>query len=163
MRALASRKVVMGAVLALSGAVVCSIAGEPRSGSAGMAKAGAAPASRVASASRAVAEKISHGRFDDIRLYRPMGEPRQVVLFLSGDNGWDGAVLEMTRALVERGALVVGIDTPRLFENLDADGGGCVFPDGDLENLSHYVQGYTRLSTYHTPLLLGYSSGATLA
>jgi type IV secretory pathway VirJ component len=85
------------------------------------------------------------------------------VLFLSGDNGWDGPVLEMTRALVARGALVAGIDTPQLFENLAADSASCVFPDGDLENLSHYVQGYARLSTYHTPLLVGYSSGATLA
>lgn len=118
-----------------------------------VAKVGVAPAP----------EKLSHGRFKDVTLYRPQGEARQFVLFLSGDNGWDGAVLEMTRTLVARGALVAGIDTPQLFENLAADGSSCVFPDGDLENLSHYIQGYARLSTYHTPLLVGYSSGATLA
>jgi type IV secretory pathway VirJ component len=38
-----------------------------------------------------------------------------------------------------------------------------VSPDGDLENLSHYIQGYAKLPTYHTPVLAGYSSGATLA
>ena len=39
----------------------------------------------------------------------------------------------------------------------------CFFPDGDLENLSHYVQAYYRLPTYITPVMGGYSAGATLA
>ncbi len=43
------------------------------------------------------------------------------------------------------------------------DGGSCVFPDGDLENLSHYVQAYYKLPTYFTPVLVGYSAGASLA
>jgi type IV secretory pathway VirJ component len=89
--------------------------------------------------------------------------PRQFVLFISGDNGWEGAVDGMARRLTEQGAMVAGIDVTQLFESLQADGAACVFPDGDLENLSHYVQGYARLPTYHTPLLVGYSSGASLA
>ncbi len=38
-----------------------------------------------------------------------------------------------------------------------------MFPDGDLENLSHWVQAYYKLPTYFTPLLVGYSAGASLA
>jgi type IV secretory pathway VirJ component len=108
-------------------------------------------------------EQISHGRFKDVTLYRPKGEAKQFVLFLSGDNGWDGVVTDMAQMLVEKGAMVAGISMPQLVASLEADGDSCVFPDGDLENLSHYIQGYSRLSTYHTPLLIGYSSGATLA
>jgi len=108
-------------------------------------------------------EHLSHGRFKDVTLYRPVGEPKQFVLFLSGDNGWEGAVDVMARKLAAQGAMVAGIDVTQLFESLQKDGGACVFPDGDLENLSHYVQGYARLPTYHTPLLVGYSSGASLA
>lgn len=115
------------------------------------------------SAPVAAQEKFSHGRFKDISLYRPSGEVKSFVLFLSGDNGWEGDVTGIARKLVERGAMVAGIDTPQLFESLEADGAGCVFPDGDLENLAHHVQGYARLPTYHTPVLVGYSSGATLA
>jgi type IV secretory pathway VirJ component len=111
----------------------------------------------------AAQEKLSHGRFEDVAIYRPAGEVRQFVLFLSGDGGWSPEVSDIARRLVERGAMVAGIDTPRLFAALEADGGRCVFPDGDLENLSHYVQGYARLPTYHTPLLVGYSSGASMA
>jgi len=109
-------------------------------------------------------EHLSHGRFKDVTLYRPAsGEAKQLVLFLSGDNGWEGAVDGMARKLAEQGAMVAGIDVPQLFESLHKDGSACVFPDGDLENLSHYVQGYAHLPTYHTPLLIGYSSGASLA
>jgi type IV secretory pathway VirJ component len=108
-------------------------------------------------------ERLSHGRFKDVSLYRPQGEVKHFVLFLSGDNGWESPVAEMARKLVERGAMVAGIDTRQLFTALEADGEGCVFPDGDLENLSHYLQGYARLPTYHTPLLVGYSAGASLA
>lgn len=106
---------------------------------------------------------MSHGRFKDVTLYRPRGEATQFVLFLSGDNGWNGVVNDMAQMLADRGALVAGISVPQLFAQLEADASQCVFPDGDLENLSHFVQGYARLSTYHTPLLVGYSSGATLA
>jgi type IV secretory pathway VirJ component len=108
-------------------------------------------------------EKISHGIFDDVTLYRPQGDPRQFVLFLSGDDGWSRHTANVARILVDHGAIVAGISTPKLFEQLDSSNDACVFPDGDLENLSHYLQGYARLNTYHTPLLVGYSSGATLA
>jgi type IV secretory pathway VirJ component len=108
-------------------------------------------------------EHVSHGRFKDVTLYRPAGEAAQFVLFLSGDNGWNGVVPHMAQMLADRGALVAGISVPQLFAELEADASQCVFPDGDLENLSHFVQGYARLSTYHTPILIGYSSGATLA
>jgi len=111
----------------------------------------------------AAQEKLSHGRFRDVAIYRPVGEVRQFVLFLSGDSGWSPEVSDIAGKLVERGAMVAGIDTPKLFAALEADGASCVYPDGDLENLSHYIQGYARLPTYHTPLLVGYSSGASMA
>lgn len=108
-------------------------------------------------------ERISHGSFDRVALYRPQGEASQFVLFLSGENGWDGAMDTAARALAKEGAMVAGIDMPRLRSSLVKDGDDCVLPDGDLENLSHYLQGYARQPTYRTPLLVGYGSGAALA
>jgi type IV secretory pathway VirJ component len=109
------------------------------------------------------AETLSHGRFKSVEVYRPAGAVKHVVLFLSGDGGWSRELAGMAGAMVSDGALVVGIDLPELFEALEADGGSCVFPDGDLENLSHWVQAYYKLPTYFTPLLVGYSAGASLA
>jgi type IV secretory pathway VirJ component len=108
-------------------------------------------------------EQISHGRFKDVTLYKPKGDTKSFVLFLSGDGGWNQEVVNMAQALADTGAMVAGISEPQLIASLEKDSGNCVFPDGDLENLSHYLQGYAMLSTYHTPLLVGYSSGATLA
>jgi type IV secretory pathway VirJ component len=108
-------------------------------------------------------ERISHGFFDHVALYRPSGEAEQFVLFLSGERGWDKNMDAAARALIKGGALVAGIDTPRLRTALSKNGGDCVLPDGDLENLSHYLQGYARQPTYRTPLLVGYGSGAALA
>lgn len=108
-------------------------------------------------------EKITHGSFEDVRLYRPAGQVRGAVLLLSGDKGWDARGEAVATTLASRGALVAGIDTPRLYRTLESDPGACVFPDGDLENLSHFVQGYARLPTYHRPLLAGQGEGAALA
>ena len=108
-------------------------------------------------------QSLSHGRFENLTLYRPAGEVKRVVLFLSGDGGWEGSVLEMSHVLQQDGALVIGIDTDALFRNLDKDAAKCVFPDGDLENLSHFVQAYYKLPGYKLPLLVGYSAGASLA
>ena len=47
---------------------------------------------------------FTYERFGKVSVYRPRGEPREVVLFLSGDGGWTLGVLTMTRRLVEQGA-----------------------------------------------------------
>lgn len=110
--------------------------------------------------STAIAETISHGRFEKITMYRPQGEPRQTVLFFSGERGWTGELAPIAQSLARQGALVAGIDTPAFFRNLEKDGGQCVSPDGDLENLSRFVQAYYGLSTYRPALLVGTSVGA---
>ena len=123
----------------------------------------AALALALAASAAQAQEHVAHGRFADVALYRPAGEPKSVVLFLSGDGGWNRGVDGMAQSLVAEGALVAGVDVPKFLASFSGDGESCVNPDGDLENLSHYVQGYAQLPTYFTPLLVGYSSGATLA
>lgn len=111
----------------------------------------------------ACGETLSHGRFKQVHIYRPKGEVRHFVLLLSGDGGWSSGLASIAEHLADEGALVAGIDVAQFFENLDADGGSCVFPDGDLENLSHYIQAYYKVPTYYTPVLMGHSAGASLA
>jgi type IV secretory pathway VirJ component len=106
---------------------------------------------------------LSHGRFKDLLVYSPAGVPKSFVLFLSGDEGWNSAADAMARQLVEQGAMVAAIDWARFKANLEADGDKCLFADGDLENLSHFVQAYFHTPTYLTPMLVGVSSGAAMA
>ncbi len=108
-------------------------------------------------------EHISHGRFQDVTLYKPTGEVKEFVLLLSGDSGWDEDADTMAQALKGQGAMVAGISLPQFLADFEKDTDNCVFPDGDLENLSHFIQGYTELPVYFTPLLAGHSSGAALA
>lgn len=108
-------------------------------------------------------ETLSHGRFEGLTVYRPDGATSAFVLLLSGDAGWNADMAERAQALVAKGAMVVGISTPQMIAALEKDGGDCVYPDGDLENLGHFVQAYYKLPTYSAPILAGYSTGATLA
>lgn len=108
-------------------------------------------------------QKLSHGRFANLTVYAPGSVPRGFVLLLSGADGWTPDMVGVARELVRRGAMVAGIDTRQLVESLEADQADCVFPDGDLENLSHFVQAYYRLPTYLPPILAGKASGAALA
>ena len=109
------------------------------------------------------AQRLSHGRFGDVMVYTPATPPKSFVLFLSGDAGWNSGVDFMAQQLVQQGAMVAGIDLRQFKAKLEADGNQCEFADGDLENLSHFVQAYTRQPTYLSPILVGYSAGATLA
>lgn len=108
-------------------------------------------------------QPLSHGRFQNFTVYTPHGTPRGFVLLLSGKEGWNPALTDLARRLALQGAMVAGIDAGRFAASLDTDGGTCVFPDGDMENLSHFVQAYYRLPTYLTPLLVGTSAGGNLA
>ena len=109
------------------------------------------------------AKRLSHGRFRNLLVYVPNGTPTSVVLFLSGDEGWNAATDAMARPLMQQGAMVVGIDWVAFKASLEADGDACVFPDGDLENLGHFVQAYFHSPTYLSPILVGVSSGASFA
>jgi type IV secretory pathway VirJ component len=109
------------------------------------------------------ATRLTHGRFRDFPVYRPTGTPNGFVLLLSGDDGWAAAADGMARQLAQHGAMVAGIDWRQLKANLEADGDECLFPDGDLENLSHFVQAYFHTSTYLSPVLVGIYSGAAMA
>lgn len=109
------------------------------------------------------AETLAHGRFKRVEIFRPPGEVKHFALLMSGDGGWSPKLASIASTLAADGTLVAGVDTAELFANLEEDGGSCVSPDGDLENLSHYVQAYYKVPTYYTPILIGYSAGATLA
>ncbi len=125
--------------------------------------AATAPAAPPAPAvPRAPAETFKVGRFGDISVYRGDGVPRDVVLFVSGDGGWNLGVVSMAQRLVAAGAIVAGIDIRHYLAQLESSTEKCVSPDVDFENLSHVLQAKLGIKQYLQPTLVGYSSGATL-
>ncbi len=108
-------------------------------------------------------DQTAFGRFGTVTVYRQTPQPDNVVLFLSGDGGWNLGVVDMARALAENNALVAGIDIVRYFEALGKSAEKCVYPAADMEALSQFLQKKYGYRDYRTPVLVGYSSGATLA
>lgn len=110
----------------------------------------------------ATPETLTVPTFGRVMVYAPSRTPDQVVLFISGDGGWNLGVVSMAERLRDLGALVVGIDIRTFLKNLEA-AKGCAYPAGALEELSRAVQLDRKLPAYKRPIVVGYSSGATLA
>jgi type IV secretory pathway VirJ component len=137
--------------------------------------AGAAPPRAAASPARSAspppvadeqATRLTVGRFGTVTIYIPEGTPQSVAIFVSGDGGWERGVVNMARALTGLGAVVIGVDIRHYFESLRKaaarPGASCQMIAADFEALSHQVQKEIGMSEYHVPVLVGYSSGATV-
>ena len=109
---------------------------------------------------------IPGGRFGTVTVYVPEGTPRSVAIFLSGDGGWKLGVTRMASALRDNGAVVIGVDIRRYLASLRVAAAkpdaACTSLAGDFETLSHRIQKNLGLSEYLVPVLVGYSSGATV-
>lgn len=102
------------------------------------------------------------GRFGKVAIYRKSPQPSQVVIFVSGDGGWNLGVIDMAKALSALDALVAGIDITHYLKQVAASGEKCAYPAADFESLSKFLQKKYNFPAYVQPLLVGYSSGATL-
>ena len=105
--------------------------------------------------------KMTAGRFGTVTVYKPKGMAQSVVIFLSGDGGWNLGVVNMAVALRDQGAVVIGVDVTHYLHAL-AGKSACQPIAGDFENLSHRIQKKIGMKEYHVPVLIGYSSGATV-
>ena len=107
-------------------------------------------------------EVVSFGRFGPVTLYHGARPPAHVVLFVSGDGGWNLGVVDMAKSLAGLDALVAGIDITRYISELAKTPENCLYPAADFEALSKFVQEKAGVPEYIPPVLVGYSSGATL-
>ena len=112
------------------------------------------------------AETLTGEPFGVVTVYRHegAGEPPRtpgVVLFLSGDGGWNLGVITMARHLADQGATVAGIDIRHYLAQLEQADSACVSPADDLARLGRKLQADSA-GQPPAPILVGYSSGATL-
>jgi type IV secretory pathway VirJ component len=112
---------------------------------------------------RAEDETVQFGRFGTVHLVRSSPQPSHIALFMSGDGGgWEQRMVDMAQAFAELDTLVVVIDINYYLKELEKSGDSCVYPAADLEMLSKFIQKKLNWPGYVLPLLIGYSSGATL-
>jgi type IV secretory pathway VirJ component len=105
---------------------------------------------------------LTIGRFGEVTVYEPAGPPRSIALFVSGDGGWNLGVIDMARSIAEQDAVVVGIDIRHYLAELAKSEAACESLTADFENLHLGVQKQLHLSESLPPVLIGYSSGATV-
>jgi type IV secretory pathway VirJ component len=82
-----------------------------------------------------------------------------VVLFMSGDGGWNLGVVDMARRMMPK-ALVIGVSYVAL-RQAPGQTTKCWMPSGDLEVIAHSAEKQLALPAYQPPVLVGYSSGAS--
>jgi type IV secretory pathway VirJ component len=115
------------------------------------------------STARADDETMQFGRFGTVHLVRTSPQPSHIALFMSGDGGgWEERMVDMARAFAGLDTLVAVIDINYYLKELEKSGEACVYPAADLEMLSKFIQKKFNRPQYTLPLLIGYSSGATL-
>jgi type IV secretory pathway VirJ component len=107
-------------------------------------------------------DTLSFGQFGQISLYRRSEHPTHVVLFVSGDGGWNLGVVRMAEELAGMDAVVAGFDIRRYGSAFALPSESCGYPAADFEALSQWLQKRLGYPTYTAPILAGYSSGATL-
>jgi type IV secretory pathway VirJ component len=93
--------------------------------------------------------------------YVPRASTPHVVLFISGDGGWNAGVVDMARRIAAQQGIVIGISFPALKRTASRES-GCWYVASDLELISHAAQKALKLPQYHAPVLVGYSSGASV-
>jgi type IV secretory pathway VirJ component len=110
----------------------------------------------------APSERLSHGPFEDVRIYRPAAPPQQLALVISGDGGWTSGLGTLAARLLAGGTLVAGIDGRQLLESLRTGPASCISLGADLAELAHFLEARYALAGGE-PVVIGHSAGATLA
>lgn len=109
-------------------------------------------------------EKEKFSPFGEIHIYTPVAVPASnLMIMISGDGGWHRTVVELAQTMAEQNYLVVGIDITQYLRSVDATRQACSSPAADLERLTAEIAEKYGVARDDKPILIGYSSGATLA
>ena len=108
-------------------------------------------------------DSLTHSHFGLVHIYRNANPPEGVLIYISGDGGWNRGAENMVRPFIDMNVVVIGVNYVHFMKSLIASNEKCLYPAGDFENLSMLIQKKLKLKKYFKPILVGFSSGATLA
>jgi type IV secretory pathway VirJ component len=106
---------------------------------------------------------INVAGFGEVAVYKPKVASRGLALFASGDGGWNLGVTDMAHQAAAQGFWVAGFSTPQFLKGLDSTEAACSDADGLLAKLGTDLVRLLNLPLDTRPVIIGYSSGATIA
>jgi type IV secretory pathway VirJ component len=98
----------------------------------------------------------------ELTVYAAKGEAKGLALFASGDGNWNLGVWDMAQTAAELGYWVGGFSTPAFLRTLESGDGECSDASGLLDNIAAKIKAEFKLPSSWSPVLIGYSSGATI-
>jgi type IV secretory pathway VirJ component len=107
-------------------------------------------------------DSVNVSPFGKVFIYRHSATPANVIIMISGDAGWKYGVVDFAETFSESNSLVIGVDILRYFKDLRQRTGDCYNVASDFVNLAAVIEKRYNFSDYRSPVIMGYSSGATL-
>jgi len=98
----------------------------------------------------------------EVTVYAPNGPAKGLALFASGDGGWNLGVWDMAQTAADVGYWVAGFSTPGFLKSLENGDGACSDASSLLDHIGSKVKSEFKLPADWHPVLIGYSSGATI-
>ena len=98
----------------------------------------------------------------EITVYAPPDDAKGLALFASGDGNWNLGVWDMAQTAADVGYWVAGFSTPAFLKTLENGDGECGDAAGLLDRIGAKIKAEFKLPADWRPVLIGYSSGATI-
>ena len=100
--------------------------------------------------------------FGKVFIYNRTTTAQNVIIMISGDGGWKSGVIGFSETFSEMNSLVIGVDILRYFRELRLRTDDCYNVAADFVQLATEVEKKYDFTDYKPPVIMGYSSGATL-
>jgi type IV secretory pathway VirJ component len=100
--------------------------------------------------------------FGEVFIYKQTGTPKNLVIMISGDAGWKYGVVGFAETFAEKSNLVIGVDILRYYKDLRQRTDDCYRVATDFTTLATEIEKKYNFPDYRPPVIMGYSSGATL-
>ncbi len=113
-------------------------------------------------AEAAVPDTVNVAPFGKVFIYNPSPSVKNVVIMISGDGGWKYGVVGFAETFSAMNNLVIGVDILRYYRELRQRTDDCYRVATDFVELATMIQKKYNFAEYKPPVIMGYSSGATL-
>ena len=107
-------------------------------------------------------DSLNVSSFGKVYIYNRTTTPQNVILMISGDGGWKSGVIGFSQTFSEMNSLVIGVDILQYFKDLRERTDECYNVAADFVQLASLIEKKYDFPDYIPPVIMGYSSGATL-